>query len=445
MTFANLIARKQAGLELSSAEIEDLIHGYTSGAVQDYQMSALLMAIYFQGMTFRETADLVKAMVASGQKVDLSLVPGRKVDKHSTGGVGDKISLIVAPIVASCGVPVPMISGRGLGHTGGTLDKLESIPGFTTHLTVDQFVRQVGEIGCALIGQTNEIVPADCKMYALRDVTSTVRSLPLIAGSILSKKIAEGADALLLDVKFGSGAIFVQLSDARKLALLLVAIGEELGLEVRALLTDMDQPLGQAVGNWLEVLECLQVMRGEARPTDLVEMSLAEAAIMLLLGGKASDYQAAHKMASDALTSGRAIDKFIQISRWQKADVRYLENPSLYRKAGCSRVIAASKGGYIGRVDALAIGHASVSLGAGRKQKEDRIDYTSGVFLHHKRGDKVDVGESLATLHAANAQKIESILPAVSAAFEISDTPPDPRPLIHSEITHSGEELWSRV
>jgi len=442
MNFTDLIARKQAGQELSASEIEAAVQSYSNGIIPDYQMAALLMAIYFQGMSLRETADLTRAMINSGQKMDLTRVLGKKVDKHSTGGVGDKVSLIVAPIVASLGVPVPMISGHGLGHTGGTLDKLESIPGFRTDLSVDEFVRQVADIGCALIGQTADIVPADRKMYALRDVTSTVRSLPLIAGSILSKKVAEGADALLLDVKFGSGAVFSNLDDARKLAQHLVGIGTELGLEVRALLTDMDQPLGMAVGNWLEVVECVQVMKGEARPKDLVELSLAQSALMLMMGQKAQGYRSAYQLAEAALDSGKAWSKFAEITRRQGGDIRYLENPALYRKAGVSRTIKADKAGFIAKLEALAIGQAAVSLGAGRRQKEDRIDYTAGILLRCRIGDRVAQGDPIATIYSAGEEKIKAVMPALVAAFGISQEPPAPRPLILSMITPDGESIW---
>lgn len=443
MNMRDVIARKQAGLELTTAEIEDLVRGYVQGSVTDYQMSALLMAIYFRGMSFRETADLVKVMTASGKQTDLSNIPGRKVDKHSTGGVGDKVSLLVAPIVSSLGVPVPMISGRGLGHTGGTLDKLESIPGFTTALSVRQFAEQLSRIGCALIGQSDEIVPADKKMYALRDVTSTVKSNPLIAGSILSKKIAEGIDALVLDVKFGRGAIFEEVSQARELARLLVAIGTKLGLEVRALLTDMDQPLGRAVGNWLEIRECLDLMRGETDSPDLLELSMTQSAIMLTLGGKAADYESGRSMAAEALKSGRAFQKFVEIARSQKADVNFLENPSRYPKAAASRDVKSNKSGYVQSLDALAIGEAAMNLGAGRKRLEDRIDFGAGIILHKKRGDRVVRNDLLATLYSASEEKIETALPTVFDAYRIEENEPEARPLIISEIMPEGERLWN--
>ncbi|MFH1862604.1 MAG: thymidine phosphorylase, partial [bacterium] len=358
MNVCEIISKKQAAAELSTAEIEYLISGYTQGLIPDYQMAALLMTVYFKGMTFRETADLLRSMISSGKTVDLSSIPERKVDKHSTGGVGDKVSLIVAPIVAALGVPVPMISGRALGHSGGTLDKLESIPGFTTGLTIEQFVRQVQEIGCALIGQTEEIVPADRKIYALRDVTSTVRSIPLVTASIMSKKIAEGIDALLLDVKFGRGAFFPEITDARQLAKTLVSIGEMLGLEVCALLTDMDQPLGNAVGNWLEVRECLDIMRGADEARDLIEIALAESALMLIMGGKANHYSEAYHLAVQALETGKALAKFIEIAEHQQADVSYLIEPDKYRQSSCRLSVKAKRNGYITGLDALAIGEA---------------------------------------------------------------------------------------
>jgi pyrimidine-nucleoside phosphorylase len=442
MNAIEIISRKQAGTELSADEIREIVFGYTRGEVPDYQMSAFLMAVYFQGMTQRETGDLVRTMTASGRRADLSNIPGRKVDKHSTGGVGDKVSLVVAPLVASLGVPIPMISGRGLGHTGGTLDKLESIPGFTTTLSVAQFIRQVADLGCALIGQTDEIVPADRKMYALRDVTSTVRSLPLIAGSILSKKLAEGAQALMLDVKFGRGAIFDNVAEARSLAKYLVDIGSETGLEITALLTDMDQPLGYAVGNWLEVRECLDLMRGTAAAPDLKELCLVQAAIMLTLGERAENYTEGRALAESALHSGSAFLKFVEIAHRQQAEVRFLENPDLYPTANANRVLEAKRNGYVSDLNALSIGQAAVSLGAGRMRKEDPVDYTAGIILHRKRGDYAEKGQPLATLFGATVDRIASVAAAVEAAFTIEDTPPASRPLILSRLTINGEENW---
>ncbi len=442
MNVVDLIAKKQAGGELDAAEIAFIVEGYTYSKIPDYQMAALLMAIYFRGMSRRETVDLVRTMVASGKTADHGSIPAVKVDKHSTGGVGDKVSLLVAPVVASLGIPVPMISGRGLGHTGGTLDKLESIPGFTTRLTLRQFERQVAEIGCALIGQTDEIVPADQKMYALRDVTGTVRSVPLIVSSILSKKIAEGVDALLLDVKFGRGAVYADLDDARELARNLVEIGEDLGLKIRALLTDMNQPLGRAVGNWLEVRECLEAMTGRADPGDLLEISIAEAALMLLLGSSADDYSAAEARAKDALDSGAAFDKFVEIARRQGADVRCLENPDIYPSAAAQKDLVSPESGFVCDIDAREIGLAAVDLGAGRRRKEDKISYTAGIILHKKHGEWVDKGEPLATLYADDADKITEVEPAVAAAFTLRAEEPPPRTLIVSQLTKEGEVPW---
>lgn len=438
----DVLQRKQAGLELNTSEIRQVVREYTDGILPDYQVSALLMAIYFRGMSRRETADLVRAMVDSGEKADLSRIPGIKVDKHSTGGVGDKVSLIVAPLVASLGVPVPMISGRGLGHTGGTLDKLESIPGFRTNLTLAEFERQIAEIGCALIGQTEDIAPADRKLYALRDVTATVGSIPLITGSILSKKIAEGADALLLDVKFGRGAIFADLDDAQQLAENLVGIGGELGLKIHALLTDMDQPLGRTVGNWMEVVESLQILRGEGMAPDLQELCLTEAALMLMLGNQAENYHSARNLAAEALKSGKALRKFYEIAARQNADVDYLENPSRYPKPSCSRMILSRQNGFVTGINALAVGRAAVRLGVGRLRKEDTIDTNAGIFLFRKCGETVNEGEPLACVYASDEQKIDAVIPEISAAFTFSQTPPKTRPLIVSQITRQGEKPW---
>jgi len=443
MNLPDIIAKKQEGFELNRAEIESVIREYSQGAVPDYQMAALLTTIYFRGMTKQETVDLVEAMIASGKKADLSHIGVRKVDKHSTGGVGDKISLLVAPIVASLGIPVPMISGRGLGHTGGTLDKLESIPGFTTAMTVKEFERQVTEIGCALIGQSEEFVPADQKMYALRDATSTVKSIPLVTASILSKKVAEGIDALLLDVKVGRGALFPDIRQARELAGHLVNIGEELGLEVFAMLTDMSQPLGKAVGNWLEVRECIQILKGGGNAPDLVELSLAQAAVMQVLAGTAPDYKTGKHRAENALESGAAYSKFLEIAGRQKADVSYIENPSKYPSNSFERTVSAQKSGYIQIVDALDIGKSAVQLGAGRLQKEDSIDYSAGIILRKKAGEKVKCGEELATLYASDEEKLESVRASVQEAFKIGQEPPPPKNLILAEITIQGERPWT--
>jgi pyrimidine-nucleoside phosphorylase len=443
MNILEVIAQKQGGNELDTATIEQVIERYTHGQIPDYQMAALLMAIFFQGMSRRETVDLAKAMVQSGETARHNGIPSRKVDKHSTGGVGDKTSLLIAPIVASLGVPVPMISGRGLGHTGGTLDKLESIPGFTTRLTLREFENQVEKVGCALIGQTDEIVPADQKMYALRDVTSTVRSVPLICGSILSKKVAEGIDALLLDVKFGRGAVYNNLGEARNLAQHLVTIGTALGLEIQALLTDMDQPLGLAVGNWLEVKECVQILIGEGGGEDLADLALTESALMLMLGEHAVDYERGRVKAEEALRSGKAYQKFIEIVRSQKADVSVIEDHSNYPAAAHQHVFSSSESGFIQDINALAIGVAAVALGAGRQRKEDKIDYTAGFEFHAKRGDFVEEGDPVVTIHAGSADRINRILPDVEGAILIGTDEPPERPLIVSLLTEECETSWT--
>ncbi|MBU0517704.1 thymidine phosphorylase [bacterium] len=442
MNTVSLIKKKQAGNSLTSEEVAYLVSGFARAEIPDYQMAAFLMATYFQGMSRAETVELTRAMIASGDSADLSSIAGIKVDKHSTGGVGDKVSLIVAPIAAACGVPVPMISGRGLGHTGGTLDKLESIPGFSTQMSMQEFEKQVAEIGCALIGQTDRIVPADRKMYALRDVTGTVQSIPLICGSILSKKVAEGIDALVLDVKYGHGAVYQEVDGARELAHNLVEIGEGLGLQVVALLTDMNQPLGNAIGNWLEVKECLDILKGSQSSPDLLELSLIISALMLKLGGISEDDQICRQTAEKAITDGSAFDKFVQICQQQGADVSFLNDPATYPSATAQVDFAAQQSGYLSEVNALVIGQAAVELGAGRKTKEDEIDYTAGIILHKKRGGRVEKGEPLLTICAQQKSLIDAVLPELKNAFQYVDAPLQPKPLILSMIDRNGENPW---
>jgi pyrimidine-nucleoside phosphorylase len=443
LQISDLIANKQSGREHSASEIEWLISNYTSGAIPDYQMSAWLMAVYFRGMSRPETVSLTRAMIASGKVADLSRIALPRVDKHSTGGVGDKVSLLVAPIVASLGVAVPMVSGRGLGHTGGTLDKLEAIPGFKTALSLDQFAAQIAEIGCALIGQSNEIVPADRKIYALRDVTCTVQSIPLITASILSKKIAEGTESLLLDVKYGSGAVFSEVEDARKLAVNLVEVGSLLGLQVCAILSDMDQPLGKAVGNWLEVRECLNLMSGRSGGEDLKELSLDQAALMLQLAGKYKNLNEARKVAELALASGRGLKKFIEIAQRQGADVSYLRDPQKMRQAPYDECVLAPQSGFVQELNALMIGKAAISLGAGRYRKEDAIDPVAGIVLHIKRGEFVNKGEWLATLYTSDPAKIAEAFPLTRDTFLIGAEPPPERSRIIAIIDNKGERSWN--
>lgn len=437
-----IIAHKQEGRELSAEEIKAVIEGYVLDSVPDYQMAAFLMAVFFQGMSQEETIHLIKAMIASGKRAEFKNVSGRKVDKHSTGGVGDKISTLVAPIVASLGIPVPMISGRGLGHTGGTLDKLESIPGFTTSLSIRDFERQVEEIGCALIGQSEEIVPADLKMYALRNATNTVRSIPLVTASILSKKIAEGIDALLLDVKFGRGAFFQELHEARELAENLVATAEALGLKATALLTNMDQPLGRAVGNWLEIRECLEIMTGKVDAPDVLDLSLTEAALMQILAGAETDYHSARGKAARALESGAAYRKFLEIAKRQKADIRVTEDRTKSMEPPCSHTIFSPASGYLQELDALVIGRVAVKLGAGRQSIGEVVDHLAGLILHKKVGDKVNVGEPLVTLYASSDEEFEGISSTILGAYRIGPELPESKPLIHSEISTQGERPW---
>jgi pyrimidine-nucleoside phosphorylase len=397
---AEIIKKKRDGAVLSHIEIQEFVGGFVSGSVADYQMSALLMAVFLKGMDKTETLALTQAMLHSGVVIDLSNIKSAKVDKHSTGGVGDKTSLIIGPLVAAAGVSVPMISGRGLGHTGGTLDKLESIPGFNTQLSIDKFKDLVGKHGVCFIGQTKEICPADKRMYALRDVTATVECIPLICASIMSKKLAEGIDGLVLDVKTGSGAFMKSLSDAKILAKGLVDITRGAKKRVTALITDMNQPLGLTIGNALEVEECLEVLNNMG-PSDLRELSLELAAHMIVIGGKAKNLDAARKAAEDTLKSGRAMDKFIEIVGAQGGA---LELP----KADQKKSLTASKSGYVSEMDVEKIGIASLSLGAGRMKAEDKIDMAAGIVMHKKIGDHVTKGEPLATFFYSTGRDTSS-------------------------------------
>ncbi len=434
LTTTDLLRAKRDGTPLTAAQLTGLIDAYTAGEVPDYQMSAFLMAAFLNGLDAAEAAALTKAMLHSGTVLDLSDLPGTKVDKHSTGGVGDKTSVVLAPLVAACGVPVPMISGRGLGHTGGTLDKLESLPGFRTDLSAEAYKRQLAEIGVVMIGQTAEIAPADKKLYALRDVTATVESVPLIAASIMSKKLAEGIDALVLDVKRGRGAFIQEDADARRLAETLVAIGLEFGKPTVARLTAMDTPLGRAVGNWPEMAESIRVLRGETPAggpvADLLEVTLALAAEMLHLGGAAGSVGDGHAKAAAALADGRAFEKFAQLVEAQGGDPAVLDDPD--RREGAQPVATVEAPeeaqGFVADLDARALGHAAVRLGAGRAKKEDAVDPTAGFVLLKKPGDAVAPGEPLAHVFAAGASRVDEA--AVRTAFSFSDHPPAPAPLL---------------
>jgi pyrimidine-nucleoside phosphorylase len=418
----DVIRKKRDGHELSRAEIEYLVQGYTRGEIPDYQASAWLMAALLRGLTKAETAALTEAMLQSGEVLDLSWLPAKKIDKHSTGGVGDKTSLVLAPVVAAGGVIVPMISGRGLGHTGGTLDKLESIPGFNVHLPVAQFRKMLETCGCSMIGQTAEIAPADRKLYTLRDVTGTVESPHLICASIMSKKLAEGIDGLVLDVKTGSGAFMKQEEDAAFLAALMVETGQRMGKKMVALITDMDQPLGRMVGNALEVEEVLQVLRGQG-PQDLCELCLELAAWMFYLGEQASTVAEGKKTARELIESGEALQKFREMVTLQGGDASVIDDPRRLPKAKHVLEVPSAKSGYITAMQCEAIGTACVILGGGREKKEDSIDHAVGIVLRRKVGDRVSAGEALCTVHynseplAARAKKL------IEESYRIEEAP----------------------
>ncbi len=419
----DIIKAKRDGRALTAEQIAWLVDGYTRGLVAPEQMSAFTMAVFFNGMKPNELGALTNAMLNSGQVLDLSDVPGIKVDKHSTGGVGDKISLPLAPAVAACGVPVPMVSGRGLGHTGGTLDKLQSIPGFRVDLTVQDYRRLVAEVGCCLIGQTKEIAPADKKLYALRDVTATVDCIPLIASSIMSKKLAEGIDGLVLDVKFGSGAFMKKKSDARILAQTMRSIGEALGKKVTAYLTSMEQPLGLTVGNALEVVESVEVLRGGG-PADIVELTVALGAEMLWLGGVAASLKEGASRIRQSLQDGTAFRKFQDIARAQGGNPKALEDLTLLPTAPDRAVFGAPRDGFITAMDAEAIGLAAMDLGAGRARAEDDVDPAVGLVLRHKVGARVKKGEPLVDIHHRAGKGLQSCQDRLHAAYTLGRVRP---------------------
>lgn len=432
MRMTDILEKKKKGERLSREELAFFVEGYTAGVIPDYQASAFTMAVCFQGLDEEETAILTDCMMHSGDVIDLSSIEGVKVDKHSTGGVGDKTSLVLGPLVAACGAKVAKMSGRGLGHTGGTLDKMESIPHLSISLDKEAFIRQVNDCGLAIIGQTGDLVPADKKLYALRDVTATVDSIPLIASSIMSKKLASGADTILLDVKFGSGAFMKTLDDAEKLARAMVRIGRSLGRDTRAVITDMDQPLGFAVGNTLEVVEAVNTLRGNG-PRDLEELCVSLGAIMLDQADVEHDREKARAILREKIASGEAYEKLKAMVASQGGDTAYLDDPS--RFAVSSRVIevVCERDGYVHGIAALAIGEGAMQLGAGRATKEDVIDTAAGVVLHKKIGDFVKAGESLATAYT-NKENTESVIEKIKAAFVIANEEPDAAILIHKVI-----------
>lgn len=406
MRMVDVIDKKRQGGELTAAELQFFVDGVVQKTIPDYQVSALLMAIYFQGMTAREQTTLTMTMMNSGDHLDLSPIPGIKVDKHSTGGVGDKTSLPLAAMVAALGIPVPMISGRGLGHTGGTLDKLEAIPGFQVDLSEAAFINQVKEIGLAIVGATGEVAPADKRIYALRDVTDTVDSIPLIASSIMSKKIASGTDALVIDVKTGAGAFMKQTADAKKLATALVEIGRQAGLDCKAIISDMNQPLGHKVGNALEIEETLDLLKGKG-PADLLELVLTLGSEMAVMGKKAANREAGRKLLEETIADGSALAKFKQMIIAQGGDGRVVDDYSLLPHAKDQVVVTADRAGVISQLTADEIGVAAMLLGGGRQTASDQLDYGVGIEVHHKLGDRVAVGDPLFTIHSNQADLTE--------------------------------------
>ncbi len=439
LNILDLLIAKRDGETLSAEAIQWLIDAYTHGHVTDYQMSAFLMAAFIRGMNDAETQTLTRAMLYSGEVLDLSDLPGIKVDKHSTGGVGDKISLPLAPIVAACGVPVPMISGRGLGHSGGTLDKLEAIPGFNVNLSIPEYRRQLQQNGLVLIGQTPEIAPADRKLYALRDVTGTVPFIPFIASSIMSKKLAEGIDALVLDVKCGRGAFMQTVPEAEKLAQTLVEIGEAFGKPTVGWITNMNVPLGQAVGNWLEVEESVRCLKGE-EVSEVMELTYTLASEMLCLGGVAETPEKGLVMAREVVENGKAFEKFLQIVQSQGGDIGVLENTSSYTQLAPAYEIFVpdSAEGYVHDIDALVVGKTAVLTGAGRMKKEDPVDPGAGIFLHLKPGDEAKAGSRLATLYTQKTSEVEALKQAVVAAFQFGEEVPEHQTLLMKRVTGKG-------
>ncbi len=432
LRMVDLIIKKRDGKALTDQEIAFFIDGYVKGNIPDYQVSALLMAILFKGMTKKEIVTLTDKMEHSGDTIDLSMIEGIKVDKHSTGGVGDKTSLVLGPIVASLGAKLAKMSGRGLGHTGGTLDKMESIPGMRIAIGEEEFIKQVNDIGIAIVGQTGHLVPADKKLYSLRDVTGTVESLPLIASSIMSKKLASGSDCILLDVKFGAGAFMKTLDDARELARTMVEIGDALHRDTRAILTDMEQPLGLAIGNALEVKEAIATLKGHG-PKDLVELCTKAASIMLEQAKIVTSLEAGEKLVKEVIADGRAFNKLKEFVKAQGGDVRYLDNPELFPLAKNIVEVKAEKSGYVHSINALQIGEAAMKLGAGRETYDDVIDLSAGIVLHKKVGDYVAIGDALCEIHT-NKENFEDALKEIHDAFVVKEEPVKVLPIVHDYI-----------
>jgi pyrimidine-nucleoside phosphorylase len=433
MNTVELIKRKRDGNPFSDQDINYLIIEYTRGNIPDYQFSALLMAVLLKGMNSAETSALTNSMLNSGKSINLSSLNGKKIDKHSTGGVGDKTSLIIAPIVASTGIYVPMISGRGLGHTGGTLDKLESIPGFRTDLTLAESMKVIKKCGAVLIGQTKEIAPADKMIYALRDVTATVESIPLITASIMSKKLAEGIDGLVLDVKTGNGAFMKEFKDSIDLANSLSNNARSFNKKVIAFITDMNQPLGNYIGNWLEIYESIQVLKGKFE-NDLYYLSVKLAGAMIFLGGKAESLKVGEKIAKNKIYNGEAFAKFLEIVELQGGNVNYIINPERYPKSKILKKVRAVKNGFIGKINTYQIGMASLELGAGRRTKDDKINPKAGIIFHKKIGDYLNEGDTLCDLHSDSRTKIKIAEKMILKSIKFSSTKPSIPKLIKKII-----------
>lgn len=432
MRMIDIIEKKRDGFELTTEEINFFVEGYTNGTIPDYQASALLMAIYFKGMNKRETADLTMAMVKSGDQIDLSKIEGIKVDKHSTGGVGDSVTLAVGPLVAACGVPVAKMSGRGLGHTGGTIDKLESIPGFHVEIDTEEFIRLVNQNKIAVVGQTGNLTPADKKLYALRDVTGTVDSIPLIASSIMSKKIAAGANSIVLDVKVGDGAFMKTIADARELARAMVDIGSQVGRKTIAVISNMNQPLGYAIGNALEIEEAIATLKGEG-PEDLTELCLTIGSHMVVLAEKAANFDEARAMLQEAIESGKALELMKTFVAAQGGDVSVIDHPEKLPQAKYKIELRAKETGYISELTAEKFGHASALLGAGRTTKDAEINLAVGIVLYKKVGDYVEKNEPILTIHA-DTENVAEVEKTLYDSIKISETKVEKDPLIFDVI-----------
>lgn len=439
MIVPRLIERKRDGGRLEAGEIREFVLAYAKGQIPDYQVAAFLMAVYFRGLDRDEMNAMMEAMLESGKRLDLSRLPITRIDKHSTGGVGDKTSLILAPLIASLGVAVPMMSGRGLGHTGGTLDKLESIPGFRTALTLAEAERQIARIGCAMLSQTDEIVPADRKFYALRDATATVEVIPLIAASIMSKKLSEGLTGLVLDIKRGSGSFLPKLEDEIELAKAMIDLGSTHGCPVVAYLTAMDRPLGYSCGNALEVVEAIDVLKG-AGPPDLIEVTLALGAAMLVLGTVASSEEGAHTLMHDSINSGKALAKFEEIIAAQGGDTGIVRDPTRLPQARHREPFVAKRDGVVQTVDPRAIGYGVIALGGGRRNMEEKVDPSVGFVITAKPGHHVTKGQTLATIHARSREDIAVGRSTLEQAIVIGDSAPPPLPLVSHRVTVRGVE-----